>query len=87
MISTNAAKRAEVAGLEREFWRIQQERFVLLQARAYGLGGAREIAFTLEPGAPPLADDAPGSAALRVGAPTVASPLERWLTLLFGAAD
>jgi hypothetical protein len=87
MIESNAAMQDEVAGLEREFWRIQQQQFVLLQARAYGLGGAREVAFTLEANAPPLGDDAPGSAALRVGAPTRVSPLERWLTLLFGPGD
>lgn len=87
MIDVNATKRAEVAGLERELRRIQQQNFVLLQARAYGLGGSREVAFTLGGGAPSLAVDAPGSAALRVGAPASFSPLERWLTLLFGPGD
>jgi hypothetical protein len=41
----------------------------------------------LDPGAPPLPADAPGSAGLRVGAPTPVSPLDRWLTLLFGPSD
>ena len=54
--------------LERELDRIQQRRFILQQARANGLGGHKEIAFTLDSNAPPLAADAPGSAALRVGA-------------------
>ena len=44
----------------------------------------REIAFSLEADAPALPPDSPGSAALRVGAPTVVSPLESWLDLLFG---
>ena len=85
MIADNASRKAQVAALDRELARIQQSRFVLLQARAHGLGGHNEIAFTLDPGAPPLPADAPGSAALRVGAPTPVSPLDRWLTLLFGS--
>ena len=84
MVAANDAQRATNAGLERELAQIQGQRFVLLQARGYGLGGPKEVAFTLEPGAPPLDAHAPGSAALRVGAPTSVSPLERWLTLLFG---
>ena len=87
MVEANAAKRADIAGLERELDRIQQPRFILQQARAYGLGGSREIPFTLDPDAPPLDANAPGSAASRVGATSSASPLERWLTLLFGPRD
>ncbi len=87
MIAANDARRAEIAGLERELSQIQQGSFVLQQARGHGLGGPHEIAFSLAPGAPPLAADAPGSAASRVGAPPSMSPLERWLTLLFGPAD
>jgi hypothetical protein len=41
----------------------------------------------LDPDAPPLPDNAPGSAALRVGAPPAISPLESWLSLLFGSED
>ena len=87
MIADNAARQAQVAALDRELTRIQQSRFVQLQARAHGLGGHNEIPFTLDPGAPPLPSDAPGSAGLRVGAPAPVSPLDRWLTLLFGAGD
>jgi hypothetical protein len=87
MVVDNAVRHAEIAALERELDRIQQRRFVLLQARAHGLGGHREIAFTLDPAAPPLPDDAPGSAALRVGAPAAVSPLESWLDILFGSGD
>ena len=36
-------------------------------------------------GAPPLPSDAPGSAAQRVGAPDPGSPLESWLSSLFGS--
>ena len=87
MIADNAARKAQVAALDRELTRIQQSRFVLLQARAHGLGGHNEIAFTLQPDAPPLPSDAPGSAAQRVGAPDPVSPLDHWLALLFGSGD
>jgi cell division protein FtsB len=87
MIAENAVRHAEVAALERELDRIQQRRFILQQARAHGLGGHKEIAFTLDADAPALPDNAPGSAALRVGAPLAASPLESWLSLLFGSDD
>jgi hypothetical protein len=87
MVSANAARKSEIAGLERELQRIQQQRFVVQQARGYGLGGPKEIAFTLGAGAPTLPPDAPGSAGLRVGARTSVSPLESWLTLLFGPGD
>jgi hypothetical protein len=87
MIVENAQRHAEIAALERELDRIQQRRFVLVQARAHGLGGHKEIAFTLDPDAPPLPDDAPGSAASRVGAPAAVSPLESWLGILFGSGD
>ena len=84
MIAANDAKREEIAGLEGELERIQQPRFILQQARGYSLGGSKEVAFTLAAGAPPLDERAPGSAALRLGAAASVSPLERWLTLLFG---
>jgi cell division protein FtsB len=84
MLAANAAKRAEIDSLEGELARIQDPHYVLQQARAYRLGDPHEIPFTLAQGAPPLGPDAPGSAALRVGAPTSVSPLESWLTLLFG---
>jgi cell division protein FtsB len=86
--STNAAMRIEVAALERELELIARQRYIEQQARAYGLGGSSETPFTLAADAPPLPDDAPGSAALRVGArPDAVSPLERWLTVLFGPSD
>ena len=86
--SANAALRIEVAALERELDLIARQRYVEQQGRAYGMGGPREIPFTLAKDAPPLPDDAPGSAALRVGATSVdVAPLERWLTVLFGPSD
>ncbi len=83
--STNAAMRIEVAALERELDLIARQRYIQQQARAYGLGASSETPFTLAADAPPLPEDAPGSAALRVGArPDGMAPLERWLTVLFG---
>jgi hypothetical protein len=87
MVAENAARRSEIAGLERELQRIQQTRYVVQQARGYGLGEPKEIAFTLGAGAPSLPPDAPGSAAVRVGAGDGSTPLESWLNLLFGPGD
>ena len=84
MVAANDARQAEVAGLERELELIQQPAFVAQQARGYGLGGPQEIAFSLAAGAPPLPADAPGSAVVAGRGPDSVSPLERWLTLLFG---
>jgi cell division protein FtsB len=81
----NAALADQVAALDRERTFIQTQPFVTFEARAYGLGASRERPFSLAPDAAPLASDAPGSAAVRVGAPTATpSPLESWLSLLFG---
>jgi hypothetical protein len=81
----NATLRLEVAAMERELEAIGRQRFVEQQARGHGVGGADEISFTLAPDSLPLADDAPGSAAVRLGAESEnVAPLERWLTVLFG---
>ena len=88
MATDNAALTTQVDAMARELSLIQQPGFVQQAARAYGLGGRKEIAFALAPDAPPLADDAPGSASHRVGSEgSRVSPLDRWLTLLFGPGD
>jgi hypothetical protein len=75
----------QVAALQHEYEQIQQPKWVTQQARGYGLGTDHEISFTLPAGAPPLPADAPGSTAVRLGADaTPPTPLESWLTLLFG---
>ncbi|HET7169106.1 MAG TPA: hypothetical protein VFI69_07870 [Candidatus Limnocylindrales bacterium] len=81
----NAALRLEVAAMERELDLIGRQRFVEQAARAYGVGSVHEIPFALAPGVAPLAPDAPGSAAVRLGSRSDdVPPLERWLTVLFG---
>jgi hypothetical protein len=80
----NTELAAEVAALEGELDLIQGQPYILLQAHGYGLGGPRDIAFTLSE-RPVLAPDAPGSAAVRLGARADGeTPLESWLSLIFG---
>lgn len=84
----NQARQGQVAALERELEVIARWRYVDQQARGYGMGSDTEIPFSLAADAPALPDDAPGSAAVRVGADIHhISPLERWLTVLFGPSD
>ena len=84
----NAALRADVARLQDDLSHVQDPRYIQLEGRAFGLGGPREIAFALAAGAPRLAADAPGSAAVRLGAPPFRQrPLDAWLEVLFGAGS
>lgn len=84
----NVARQAQVAAFERELDLIARQRYVEQQARGYGLGTSREIPFSLAADAPTLPPDAPGSASVRLGADSGrASPVERWLTVLFGPTD
>jgi cell division protein FtsB len=85
LASENTALAGQVEDLADELDLVQREAFIRQEARAYRLGGTDEIAFRLEPDAPELPGDAPGSAAVRLGAATRdSSPLESWLSLLFG---
>jgi cell division protein FtsB len=84
----NVALAAEVALLERELQIIERPEYIAQQARGYSIGSPKEIPFTLDPSVPRPAADAPGSAALRVGAvEDRRSPLDSWLSLLFGPTD
>ena len=88
MTTDNAALSRDVSALARELGQIKRQTFIEQAARAHRLGTSKEIAFTLAEDAPPLTDDAPGSASVRLGARDAqVSPLERWLTLLFGPGD
>lgn len=85
MRTANAELSAQVDALERELQLIQRQEYIVQQARAYRLGQSAEQPFALGADAPPLAPDAPGSAALRLGAaPPPVTPLESWLSTLFG---
>jgi cell division protein FtsB len=84
----NAVLRDEVDRLQQDLSHVQDPRYILLAARAFGLGGPREIPFALAAGAPPLAADAPGSASVRLGAaPLHRTPLDAWLEVLFGGGS
>jgi cell division protein FtsB len=88
MRASNAALEVEVAALESELALIGHQAYIVQQARQYRLGTSREIPFILADDAPPLAPDAPGSVAVRLGAVTErTSPLESWLDLLFGSGE
>ncbi len=82
--AANAALAGDVAALEREYQLIQRQEWIVQQARGYRLGSPGEIPFGLA-AAPSLSPDAPGSAAVRLGASADdQTPLESWLSLLFG---
>lgn len=84
----NVGLASEVSDLKRELALVQRQAFVEQEARAYGLGASGERPFALAADAPPLAEDAPGSAAVRLGArPVRTAPLDVWLDLLFGPSD
>jgi cell division protein FtsB len=81
----NEVLAANVTALEDELMLIQRQAYIEQQAREYRLGAPRERPFILAADAPPLASDAPGTAATRLGANLGdATPLESWLDLLFG---
>lgn len=81
----NAALAAEVEALRDEVKLIVRPEYVSQQARGYALGAAREIPFTLDSSIPAPVDGAPGSASARLGAADDRqTPLESWLSLLFG---
>jgi len=85
--AANVGLRDDVARLQRDLYHVQDEHFIQLEGRAYGLGAKGEVPFALAAGAPVLAADAPGSASVRLGAPDRPhSPLDAWLSLLFGDA-
>jgi hypothetical protein len=81
----NAQVTDDVASLQHELDLIQRQAYIEQAARGLGLGAPTDHPFALAPGAPALAANAPGSAAMRLGAQeTPSSPLEVWLSLLFG---
>jgi len=86
MRTSNAQLEAESAALESELTLIQRQAYIQQAAREYRLGTPREVPFVIAEDAPKLAADAPGSAAVRLGARVVrTTPLESWARLLFGS--
>jgi hypothetical protein len=84
----NQALAGEVQALETELNLIVRPEYVAIEARGVGLGNPREIPFTLDPSVPSPVDGAPGSASVRLGATADRrTPLESWLSLLFGPTD
>ena len=85
LAAANETLRDDIEASRRELQLIQRKDYILQEARAYGLGKGREVPFSLAADAPSLPPDAPGSAAVRVGADTTPpTPFERWMELLFG---
>ncbi len=84
--TANEALVARVAALRDELSLVQTQRWILQQARAYGLGSGNERPFAIAADAPSIAPDAPGSPARRLGSVVEQrSPLDAWLDTLFGS--
>ena len=84
----NAALAAEVDALQKERDLIVEPRYVEQEARGHQLGAPKEIAFSLDPSVTAPVDGAPGSASARLGAITDRqTPLDSWLSLLFGPTN
>jgi cell division protein FtsB len=81
----NAALAAEVQSLQGEVDLIVRPEYVSIAARANGFGQPHEIPFTLSPSVAAPVEGAPGSASVRLGAHADRqTPLDSWLSLLFG---
>jgi hypothetical protein len=81
----NAATSADLTALQGELALIQQPAFVSALARGFLLGSPREITFTIDPNAPALPANAPGSVGIRPDAAADStSPFDAWLQALFG---
>ena len=89
LAADNAALATEVDALERELDLVVRPDYVGIEARGHNLGTPKEIPFTLDPSVPSPVDGAPGSASVRLGAAPAdrRTPLESWLSLLFGPTD
>jgi cell division protein FtsB len=88
LAADNAALAAEVDALEDEVALIVRPEYVAIAARGHRLGADREIPFALDPSVPAPVDGSPGSASVRLGAQVDRqTPLESWLSLLFGPSS
>jgi hypothetical protein len=85
MRARNVAAAQDLTELQQELALIQQPAFVSSIARGYLLGSPREVTFTIDPNAPALPSNAPGSVGIRpVTTAETTSPVEAWLQALFG---
>jgi hypothetical protein len=85
MRDRNTALQDDLKSLRVELDLIQQRGFIDSTARGYGLGLPGELTVTLDPNAPPLPADAPGSTGIAsTSGATQEGPLEAWLKALFG---
>lgn len=83
--AANQRLAADVDALARELELVQRQEFIVQQARGEGLGRGREIPFKLAADAPPLDERSAGSAPIRSGdRAALRTPLESWLSILFG---
>jgi cell division protein FtsB len=88
MTEDNRALAAEVASLETELQTIERPAYIAQAARAFRMGSSHEVPFTLDKSVPRPGANAPGSAALRLGArERTVTPLESWLSILFGPSS
>ena len=88
MRASSIALQAEVGALEQELALIQRQEYIEQAAREYRLGRPNEVPFVLADDAPALAEDAPGSATVRLGTERDGpSPLDSWARLLFGQPE
>lgn len=78
----NAELTSRLAGAQTESALLQSEAYLRFEARGFGMGMPGERSFGLAPGAPAPAPMIPlgGSA----DTPAPATPLDNWLSLLFG---
>lgn len=78
----NAALTQRLAAAQAEADLLQSDAYLRFAARSFGMGGAGERAFGLAPGAPSPAAMVPLGQS--TAAQQQATPLDNWLSLLFG---
>ena len=85
---SNTELASEVDALQKELDLIVRPDYVAQEARAHRFGSPKEIPFSLDASVPAPVDGAPGSMSTRLGATRDhLTPLESWLSLLFGPTD
>ena len=78
----NAALTGRLAAAQKEADLLQSDAYLRFAARSFGMGGAGERAFGLAPGAPSPPAIVPLGQSTAAQQP--ATPLDNWLSLLFG---